>query len=370
MSADLTHVLMTADAVGGVWTFALALARALSERHVRTSLAVMGPPPSAAQRADAASIDALSVHHAPFALEWMDDPWTDVELAGEWLLDLERDLQPDIVHLNGYCHGALPWRSPVLVTGHSCVLSWWRAVHGCDAPDSSGRYAAEVTKGLAAAALVTAPSRWMLQQLQRHYGTLRRTRVIPNGRALMMHRVPQNEPFVLTAGRLWDRAKNVELLCRVAPRLSWPVYLAGSTEGPAGDAGFSSNVRYLGALGSGELTSWMLRASLYVLPARYEPFGLSALEAALCECALVLGDVPSLRAIWGDAALYVEPDDSDALEQIVRQLIDDPQRRLVMAGRAAARARRLTPRRMASSYYNAYVELSGELRPLLSLGAV
>jgi glycosyltransferase involved in cell wall biosynthesis len=186
----------------------------------------------------------------------------------------------------------------------------------------------------------------------------------------MTNRVPQKEPFILTAGRLWDRAKNVELLCRVAPRLSWPVYLAGSTDGPAGDAAFSGNVRYLGTLGSGELTSWMLRASLYILPARYEPFGLSALEAALCECALVLGDVPSLRAIWGDAALYVAPDDPDGLEQIVNQLIDDPERWLIMAGRAAARARRLTPRRMASGYYNAYVELSGELRPVLSLGAV
>ncbi len=31
------------------------------------------------------------------------------------------------------------------------------------------------------------------------------------------------------------------------------------------------------------------------LPARYEPFGLSVLEAALSGCALVLGDIPSLR---------------------------------------------------------------------------
>ena len=36
--------------------------------------------------------------------------------------------KPDIVHLNNYVHAALPFRAPKLVVGHSCVLSWWRAV--------------------------------------------------------------------------------------------------------------------------------------------------------------------------------------------------------------------------------------------------
>ena len=50
--------------------------------------------------------------------------------------------------------------------------------------------------------------------------------------------------------------------------------------------------------------------SIYALPARYEPFGLSVLEAALSGCALVLGDIPSLREIWDGAALFVDPDDA------------------------------------------------------------
>jgi glycogen(starch) synthase len=48
------------------------------------------------------------------------------------------------------------------------------------------------------------------------------------------------------------------------------------------------------------------------LPARYEPFGLSVLEAALSGCALVLGDIASLREVWGGAACYVRPGDSRA----------------------------------------------------------
>ena len=56
----------------------------------------------------------------------------------------------------------------------------------------------------------------------------------------------------------------------------------------------------------------MGRAAIYALPARYEPFGLSILEAALSGCALVIGDIPSLREIWADAALFVPSDGHDA----------------------------------------------------------
>ena len=53
--------------------------------------------------------------------------------------------------------------------------------------------------------------------------------------------------------------------------------------------------------------------AIYASPARYEPFGLGVLEAALSSCALVLGDSPTLREPWSDAALFVPPDDHDAL---------------------------------------------------------
>ncbi|MEB3829625.1 glycosyltransferase [Phormidium sp. CCY1219] len=57
-----------------------------------------------------------------------------------------------------------------------------------------------------------------------------------------------------------------------------------------------------------ELSHWYARAAIYAFPARYEPFGLSVLEAALSGCALVLGDIPRLREMWGDAAVFANPD--------------------------------------------------------------
>jgi glycogen synthase len=357
------HVLMTVDAVGGVWTYALDLSRALGERGVRVSLALMGPAPSDAQRADAAAIPTVDMFERPYALEWMDDPWCEVAEAGEWLLELERELQPDIVHLNGYCHAALPFEAPVLAIGHSCVLSWWRAVYGTDAPAKWDAYAQKVAAGLQSADLVIAPTAAMLSSLNFHYGPLPQRRVIPNGRyATGLFSTPPSskDALVLTAGRLWDQAKNVESVASIAPSLSWPVYIAGESRRPRGDAVTLENVQCLGRLSARELAAWMGRAAIYALPARYEPFGLSILEAALAGCALVLGDIRSLREIWGDAAIYVPPDNRRALAAAIQGLIRDGESRQRLAAAAQSRARTLTPRRMADGYYNAYRDLLRE----------
>ena len=146
------RILMTADSVGGVWTYALELTRALQPYGVEVLLAVMGPPLSDAQSAAARSITNLNLFKSNYKLEWMPDCWSDVKHAGDWLLHLENRLQPDLIHLNGYAHASLSWNSPTLVTGHSCVCSWWQAVKADAPPAEWQRYKTEVTNGLSAAA--------------------------------------------------------------------------------------------------------------------------------------------------------------------------------------------------------------------------
>jgi hypothetical protein len=202
-------VLMTADTVGGVWVYAMDLARALGEHGVRIALATMGAPLSLAQREEAQSIPLLDIFESAFKLEWMDEPWRDVEAAGDWLLQLADIFQPDIVHLNGYAHGALPWDVPVLMAGHSCVLSWWNAVRKEDAPASWNRYQSEIRQGIKEADLVVAPTQAMLDDLEKYYGPLPQSQVIYNGREAEYFSPKNKEPFILAAGRIWDEAKNI-----------------------------------------------------------------------------------------------------------------------------------------------------------------
>jgi glycosyltransferase involved in cell wall biosynthesis len=81
------------------------------------------------------------------------------------------------------------------------------------------------------------------------------------------------------------------------------------------------------------------------------------LEAALSGCALVLGDIDSLREIWRDAAVFVDPNDSHALKVELLNLIENSQRRRELAQRARERALELTSARMAENYFTAYEEL-------------
>ena len=355
------RVLMTADTVGGVWTYALDLARSLAPHSVSVSLATMGRLPTLQQSAEAASIPTLALHPSEYALEWMPDPWDDVVRAGDWLLALEAEVRPDIVHLNGFAHGDLPWQAPTVVAGHSCVLSWWQAVHGTDAPSDWDRYRAEVRRGLQSASLATAPTQAMLSALETHYGPLQNTRVVPNGREASLFAPDAcKEPLVFSAGRLWDDAKNIRALAEVAPRLPWPVCVAGDTTHPGGEDCRFDDVRLLGCLPPDQIAARLSRAAIYALPARYEPFGLSALEAGLSGCALVLGDIDSLREVWGNAALFVPPDDRDALCAAVSRLIADPDLRSELGARALAQARTYTTERMALGYLNAYQTLLGD----------
>jgi glycogen(starch) synthase len=332
------RLLMTADTVGGVWTYCIELAHALdAEVH----LATMGRGLSDAQRAEAAVF--ASVHESSFPLEWQDEPWEGVDAAGRWLLDLERELRPDVVHLNGYVHAALPWQAPTLVVAHSDVVSWFRAVQGQAAPPEWDTYRRRVSDGLRAAGRVVAPTAAVAADLAASYGFSSAV-VVHNCRRASVVEPAEKLPLVLAAGRVWDAAKGIDALCRVAPSLPARVAVAGEGQAPG--------VETLGALPFPELAALMARAAVFVAPARYEPFGLGILEAGLAACALVLGDLPSLREVWGDAATYVQ-DDASLLDALSAAL-DDPARG------AAARQRALTytPERTAAGYHREYEALT------------
>jgi glycogen(starch) synthase len=350
------RILMTADTVGGVWTYAVELARVLGEHGIAIGLATMGARLNDSQRGQAKLLSNTEIFESPYRLEWMDEPWSDVDAAGEWLLKLEDTFQPDLVHLNNFCHGALPWRTPKIVVGHSCVLSWWRAVKGTDAPSEWDDYRRKVRDGLALSDLVVAPSQAMMTALQQHYGRFAAAAVIPNGGRRGPVQQSKKLRFVLAAGRLWDEAKNISTLAGVAPRLEWPVCLAGENHHPNGCETRHSQIRYLGQLPHEELRTWLERAAIYAAPARYEPFGLSVLEAALAGCALVLGDIPSLRENWDGAAAFVAPNDSAGLESALRALTENSALRRELSMEAQRVAAQFTPEKMAENYLMVYAE--------------
>jgi len=202
----------------------------------------------------------------------------------------------------------------------------------------------------------------MMASLEGNYGPFRQTAVIHNARSGNLFTSARKERLVLSAGRFWDEAKNLAALAAVASGIKAPVAVAGEGAGSGIGRPKAIGLELLGPLQADTLASWYARASVYALPARYEPFGLTALEAAWSGCALVLGDVESLREVWGEAACYVSPEDHQSLCDIVNRLLDDDLLRGRMAARAMARARQFTPARLARQYEALYRQLQCDSR--------
>jgi glycosyltransferase involved in cell wall biosynthesis len=304
------------------------------------------------QRREAGAIAGLHLFSFDLKLEWMENPWNDVAQSARIVSGLENEFAPDLVHLNSYGHGDVAWRTPVILTAHSCVASWWEAVRGGALPASWNSYRRAVEQSIAAATAVTAPSKAMLGSIIRLYGPMpRQWCVIANGCRAGASSTLARQPLIFSAGRLWDEAKNIAGLARVAGQLTWPVYLAGDSRDPGGAETVFEGCQMLGHLPACSMAKWFACASIYAAPAKYEPFGLAILEAGLAGCALVLGDVPSLREIWQDAAIFVA---GDQLEGALRRLAADSRLREEYSARARKRAKEFTVGKTAAAYLNLY----------------
>lgn len=355
------RILMTTDSVGGVWTYTTELCKALARYGCDVELACLGGPAGEARRREIANLRHVRLHESGYRLEWMDDAWSDVEQSARWLELLCRQTGSNLAHLNCYGAAAAQFDVPVLLVTHSCVHTWWRATRGTD-PDPEPdwlRYRNCVMHALCSAECVVAPTAASLAATDECY-----EEVNLNGRAQVIHngvdigrwsttRLASGR-FVLAAGRVWDEAKNLRQLVSIAPELPCPVMIAGE-----GDLDASSGAVTLGQLPRAELLSWYRRAAVFAHPARYEPFGLAVLEAALAGCPLVLGDIPTLRELWQDVAVFVDPDDTRAWRDTLNRLLADGDERRRRGVLARERGLRFGASRMAAAYMTCYRQLLG-----------
>ena len=320
------RVLLTTDAVGGVWRYSLELARELVTHGARVFLAVLGPPPDAEQTREAAGIPGLKIHLTGLPLDWTADSPKTLERAAQTLARLGERTKADTIQLHSPgLMGSATWPAPVIATAHSCVGTWWRTTHDGPLPADLAWRAEAVADGLAAADAVIVPSASFADLLRETYGVRRQIQVVLNGRrpSVAPATAEGRRPMVLTAGRLWDEGKRVAVLDEAAARISFPVYAAGAPTNPNGVTASYHHLHMLGLLGDAALAKAYAEAAVFASPAIYEPFGLAVLEAAQAGCALVLSDIPTFRELWQDSAVFVPPNDPAALSDALNSLLAD-----------------------------------------------
>lgn len=348
---------MTTDTVGGVWNYSVDLASALLHDQVNVTLLAMGPVPDQGQQAQVSQLENVTFHHLPCQLEWMDDPWSDVEKAGEWIKRIYYQELPDIIHFNHYAHVSLGWECPVVLVAHSCVASWWHEVKKEALPDRYNRYFQMVKEAMHTADVVVSPTAEMLNLYEEIYGNLKNGRVIYNGLEIpaeMSGRVKQ--PVIFSMGRIWDEAKNINLLIEAARNIRGKIYIAGDKDKTRFKT-LPSNVMLLGQITRQEVYDWLKISSIYVLPVKYEPFGLSFLEAGLNHCALIGGNIPTLHELWDNSMTYTSTGKATELAKKCNQLLADRQYCSEMGRKAHNRVQRYSLEKKKNHYLNLYTNM-------------
>ncbi|CAO4193896.1 glycosyltransferase family 4 protein [Methylorubrum extorquens] len=357
------HILMTADALGGVWQYSLELAEGLRRRGLSVTVALMGPAPSDAALAQAEAASGARIRPTGLPLDWTAGRPEDVTGAAAAIARLARAEGADLVHLHSPALAMAAFDVPVVAVCHSCVATWWAALGSGPLPDDLAWRADLAARGCRTADRLLAPTRAFAEATRAAYGLAHAPEVVRNGRRLPdVPSVGEPASHAFTAGRLWDRAKNATALDRLAGRLGAPVYAAGPAEGPNGECFGGKHLRLLGRLDAARMERELAQRPVFVSLARYEPFGLAVLEAAGAGCALVLSDIPSFSELWEGAALFVSPDDDVAAAEAVRNLLADSERRASLADAARERAARYGTEAMADGVLAVVHGLLGETR--------
>jgi len=358
------RILMTTDTIGGVWTFTQELAAGLLEHENDVLLVSFGRAPAAAQLAQCELLEQRFGRRfryvaADVPLEWMEQNERVFE-DGAYILGREAAVfAPEMVHTNQFCYGALDGCIPRVVTAHSDVLSWAKACRREPLEPTAWlqRYVEQVQAGLSTADAVVAPTQWMMNAAADSFALPKRRVVIPNGRSI---RADFGHPRVLravTAGRLWDEAKGISILAEV--KTAVPVVIAGDSGlNSAQGRGDVVSAHSLGQLDEQQMVQLLQQSALYLCLSLYEPFGLAPLEAALCGCAVIARDIPSLREVWDDAALFFK--NAEELSAVLERLSRDAKFLEAARRRSFERSQDFSRERMVDRYCSLFQDVHRE----------
>jgi glycosyltransferase involved in cell wall biosynthesis len=173
------------------------------------------------------------------------------------------------------------------------------------------------------------------------------------------------EKVVLNVGAI-QRRKNIARLVEAFETLEpgWRLVLAGSFGYGSADilarierSPARGRISVLGYVSPDELARWYRRAMIFAFPSLDEGFGMPVLEAMAAGTPVVTSTRSALPEVAGDAAVLVDPEDTDSLGGALRQLAGEEDLRRDLAGRGVARARLFTWEKAARETWDVYREV-------------
>ncbi len=215
--------------------------------------------------------------------------------------------------------------------------------------------------------IIIAVSQFTADQIAELLGFPRtRIRVVPHGVRLPEIVTQERENMILFVGALQIR-KNLVRLVEAFERLprEWRLVLAGAPNGFGADeilqriqrSPSNDRIAVEGYVSRADLDRLYARASVFAFPSLAEGFGIPVLEAMAYEIPVVTSDSSALVEIAGDAAILVDPQNSDAIFEGLAGLAENPELRKSLGERGRARAKLFSWERAVQDTHRVYEEL-------------
>jgi glycosyltransferase involved in cell wall biosynthesis len=235
-------------------------------------------------------------------------------------------------------------------------------------PDFRSRFTTQAREAAERADLIICVSEFTALQVESLLHVERsRLRVIHHGTRFVETPVSvERQPWILHVGAVQTRKNLTRLIeaFETAAPAPWRLVLAGgegfgaaqvrarAEASPARD-----RIEFTGWVDDRRLSELYARSFLLAFPSLDEGFGIPVLEAMACGLPVVASNGSSLPEVCGDAALLVNPADTEALSSAIRSIIECPALAVAMAARGRERARQRPWSAAASDTLRVYTEL-------------
>jgi len=237
-------------------------------------------------------------------------------------------------------------------------------------PDFRARFTRQARRAAQNSDFIVAVSEFTANQVRELLGfDASRIRVVPHGvNAPIPEKFSAREEVILFVGALQKR-KNVARLVKAfeSQPAPWRLALAGSPSGYGAESILKQieaspcrdRIQVTGYLSQAELNDWYARASIFAFPSLDEGFGIPVLEAMAHGVPVITSNRSALPEIAGDAAVLINPEQTEELGEALRRLIHDAELRARLSERGLERAKLYPWERAVRETYSVYCELLG-----------
>ena len=126
------------------------------------------------------------------------------------------------------------------------------------------------------------------------------------------------------------------------------------------EMGLQNDVIFLGYVSEEELPKWYNASDLLVYPCLYAGFGLPPLEAMACGTPVITSNTSSLPEVVDDAGIMVDPNDDNALELNMYNVLTQDDLTQKLAEKGLKRSKIFTWDNAAKQTQEVYNSISGD----------